>query len=303
MLTRRQIRIKVMQTLYSLKDSEVILSEKNNIEFFKKSCFNSYSLYYTTLSLISKIWELSNINCNHLKRKKQNSDLNKIFLFKSNIFFSFIANNKILKKKYDAFNKDFWFNESPFLEKLFKKIFFSNEQTKIRKNELEYSFFIKFFIGEIASNELLYDFYEDKKLTWQDDITFVNTFILKQIKTKKFKENQSMDIPIFEDSNQDYIFGKEILKLYKDNNDEFNNELINTIPNWGNERIAKIDFILMKMALVEFKFFKTIPIKVTMNEYIEIAKDYSSPKSNIFINGVLDKIVKDYIKRGIVSKS
>ena len=303
MLTRRQIRIKVMQTLYSIKDSEVIVSEKNNIEFFKKSCFNSYCLYYTTLSLISKIWELSNINCNHLERRKQNSDLNKIFLFKSNRFFSFIANNKILKKKYEAFNNDFWFNESPFLEKLFKKTFFSNEQTKIRKNELEYSFFIKFFIGEIASNELLYDFYEDKKLTWQDDITFVNTFILKQIKTKKFKENQSIDIPIFEDSNQDYIFGKEILKFYRDNNDEFNNELINTIPNWGNERIAKIDFILMKMALVEFKFFKAIPIKVTMNEYIEIAKDYSSPKSNIFINGVLDKIVKDYIKRGIVSKS
>ena len=303
MLTRRQIRIKVMQTLYSLKDSEVIVSEKNNFEFFKKSCFNSYSLYYTTLSLISKIWELSNINCNHLERRKQNSDLNKIFLFKSNRFFSFIANNKILKKKYEAFNNDFWFNESPFLEKLFKKTFFSNEQTKIRKNELEYSFFIKFFIGEIASNELLYDFYEDKKLTWQDDITFVNTFILKQIKTKKFKENQSIDIPIFEDSNQDYIFGKEILKFYRDNNDEFNNELINTIPNWGNERIAKIDFILMKMALVEFKYFKSIPIKVTMNEYIEIAKDYSSPKSNIFINGVLDKIVKDYLKKGIVSKS
>ena len=303
MLTRRQIRIKVMPTLYSIKDSEVIVSEKNNIEFFKKSCFNSYSLYYTTLSLISKIWELSNINCNHLERRKQNSDLNKIFLFKSNRFFSFIANNKILKKKYEAFNNDFWFNESPFLEKLFQKTFFSNEQTKIRKNELEYSFFVKFFIGEIASNKLLYDFYEDKKLTWQDDITFVNTFILKQIKTKKFKENQSIDIPIFEDSNQDYIFGKEILKFYRDNNDEFNNELINTIPNWGNERIAKIDFILMKMALVEFKFFKAIPIKVTMNEYIEIAKDYSSPKSNIFINGVLDKIVKDYIKRGIVSKS
>ena len=303
MLTRRQIRIKVMQTLYSLKDSEVILLKKNNTEFFKSSCLNSYCLYYATLSLISKIWELSNSNYNHLKVKNQNFDLEKIFLLKSNRFFSFIANNKILKKKYEAFNNDFWFNESPFLEKLFKKTFFSNEQTKIRKNELEYSFFIKFFIGEIASNELLYDFYEDKKLTWQDDITFVNTFILKQIKTKKFKENQSIDIPIFEDSNQDYIFGKEILKFYRDNNDEFNNELINTIPNWGNERIAKIDFILMKMALVEFKFFKAIPIKVTMNEYIEIAKDYSSPKSNIFINGVLDKIVKDYIKRGIVSKS
>ena len=303
MLTRRQIRIKVMQTLYSIKDSEVILSEKNNIEFFKKSCFNSYSLYYATLSLISKIWELSIINCNHLKRKKQNYDPNKIFLFKSNRFFSFIANNKTLRKKYEAFNKDFWFNESPFLEKLFQKIFFSNEQTKIKEKELEYSFFIKFFIGEIASNELLYKFYEDKKLTWQDDITFVNTFFLKQIKTKKFKENQSIDIPLFEDSNQDYIFGKEILKFYRDNNDKFNDELIKTIPNWGNERIAKIDFILMKMALVEFKFFKSIPIKVTMNEYIEIAKDYSSPKSNIFINGVLDKIVKDYLKKGIVSKS
>ena len=303
MLTRRQIRIKVMQTLYSIKDSEVILSEKNNIEFFKKSCFNSYSLYYATLSLISKLWELSNFNFNHLKKKNQNSDFEKFFLFKSNRFFSFIANNKTLRKKYEAFNKDFWFNESPFLEKLFQKIFFSNEQTKIKEKELEYSFFIKFFIGEIASNELLYKFYEDKKLTWQDDITFVNTFFLKQIKTKKFKENQSIDIPLFEDSNQDYIFGKEILKFYRDNNDKFNDELIKTIPNWGNERIAKIDFILMKMALIEFKFFKSIPIKVTMNEYIEIAKDYSSPKSNIFINGVLDKIVKDYLKKGIVSKS
>ena len=303
MLTRRQIRIKVMQTLYSIKDSEVIVSEKNNIEFFKKSCFNSYSLYYTTLSLISKIWELSNINCNHLERRKQNSDLNKIFLFKSNRFFSFIANNKILKKKYDSFYKDFWINESPFLEKLFQNIFFSNEKTENEKNDLEYSFFVKFFIGEIASNDLLYDFYEDKKLTWQDDIMFVNTFLLKQIKTKKFKENQSIDIPIFEDSNKDYIFGKEILKYYVESNDEFSYELTNKIPNWGNERIAEIDFILMKMALVEFKYFKSIPIRVTMNEYIEIAKDYSSPKSNIFINGVLDKIVKDYLKKGIVSKS
>ena len=292
-----------MQTLYPLKDSEVILSKKNNIDFFKKSCFNSYYLYYATLSLITRLWELSNFNYNHLKKKNQNSALEKIFLFKSNSFFSFIANNKILRKKYDSYNKDFWISELPFVEKLFQKIFFSNEQTKIRKNELEYSFFVKFFIGEIASNKLLYDFYEDKKLTWQDDITFVNTFILKQIKTKKFKENQSIDIPIFEDSNQDYIFGKEILKFFSDNNNKFNDELINTIPIWGNERITKIDFILMKMALVEFKFFKAIPIKVTMNEYIEIAKDYSSPKSNIFINGVLDKIVKDYIKSGIVSKS
>ena len=303
MLTRRQIRIKVMQTLYSIKDSEVILLKKNNTEFFKKSCFNSYCLYYSTLSLISKIWELSNSNYNHLKRKNQNSDLEKIFLFKSNRFFSFIANNKIIRKKYDLFYKDFWINESPFLEKLFQNIFFSNEQTENEKNDLEYSFFVKFFIGEIASNELLYDFYEDKKLTWQDDIMFVNTFLLKQIKTKKFKENQSIDIPVFEDSNQDYIFGKEILKYYAESNDKFNDELTNKIPNWGNERIAKIDFILMKMALVEFKYFKSIPIKVTMNEYIEIAKDYSSPKSNIFINGVLDKIVKDYLKKGIVSKS
>ena len=303
MLTRRQIRIKVMQTLYSIKDSEVILLKKNNTEFFKKSCFNSYCLYYSTLSLISKIWELSNSNYNHLKRKNQNSDLEKIFLFKSNRFFSFIANNKIIRKKYDLFYKDFWINESPFLEKLFQNIFFSNEKIENEENELEYSFFVKFFIGEIASNELLYDFYEDKKLTWQDDIMFVNTYLLKQIKTKKFKENQSIDIPIFEDSNQDYIFGKEILKYYAESNDKFNDELTNKIPNWGNERIAKIDFILMKMALVEFKYFKSIPIKVTMNEYIEIAKDYSSPKSNIFINGVLDKIVKDYLKKGIVSKS
>ena len=201
------------------------------------------------------------------------------------------------------FTKIFGLMNHLFQKNYFKIFFFSNKQTENEENELEYSFFVKFFIAEIASNELLYDFYEDKKLTWQDDIMFVNTFLLKQIKTKKFKENQSIDIPVFEDSNQDYIFGKEILKYYAESNDKFNDELTSKIPNWGNERIAKIDFILMKMALVEFKYFKSIPIKVTMNEYIEIAKDYSSPKSNIFINGVLDKIVKDYLKKGIVSKS
>tara|TARA_B100000941_G_scaffold271250_1_gene229831 strand:+ start:396 stop:1274 length:879 start_codon:yes stop_codon:yes gene_type:complete len=292
-----------MQTLYALKDSEVINLKKNNLEFFKNSCFNSYCLYYSTLSLISKIWELSNFNFNRLKSKNQKSNFEKIFLFKSNRFFSFIANNKFLRKKYESFNENLWINESPFLEKLFQKIFFSNEKSKIKKDELEYSFFIKFFIEEIASNELLFDFYKDKKLTWQDDNMFVNTFLLKQIKTKKFRENLIIDIPIFEESNQDYVFGKEILRLYQNNIDKFNYELINKIPNWDNKRIAKIDFILMKMALVEFNFFNSIPIKVTINEYIEIAKDYSSPKSNAFINGVLDRIVKDYLKEGIVSKS
>ena len=87
MLTRRQIRIKVMQTLYSIKDSEVILLKKNNTEFFKKSCFNSYCLYYATLSLISKIWELSNSNYNHLKRKNQNSDFEKFFYLNLIVFF------------------------------------------------------------------------------------------------------------------------------------------------------------------------------------------------------------------------
>ena len=100
----------------------------------------------------------------------------------------------------------------------------------------------------------------------------------------------------------DENFGFELMKVTLENYEIYNLKIISKTKNWDEERIAKIDFILLQMALCEFQEFPSIPIKVTINEYIEIAKEYSTPKSNVFINGVLDNIVKEFKEEKSLNK-
>ena len=104
-------------------------------------------------------------------------------------------------------------------------------------------------------------------------------------------------------SEEDPQFAVELLEKVVVKNDELKSELEGRTPNWDSDRIAFIDAILIKMATAELLYFPTIPPKVTMNEYIEISKDYSTPKSNIFINGILDKMIKDFNKKGCLNKT
>ena len=131
----------------------------------------------------------------------------------------------------------------------------------------------------------------------------VNTFLLKTFKNLDFKDSNSLKFPDPEAKEEDLNFGIQLLNLVISKKEDLLNEIEGKTPNWDPERIAFLDQVILRTAIAELLYFEDIPTKVTLNEYLEIAKDYSSPKSNIFINGVLDKIVKDYIKRGIVSKS
>ena len=133
---------------------------------------------------------------------------------------------------------------------------------------------------------------EDFKLTWVDDIPVVNTQILKQL--KQFSKEADFRIaPLYKDvEDKDFalnLFRKTIL-----NEDKLGKELNNKTPNWDIERIAELDTIILKMAICEFLNFPSIPLKVTINEYLELAKEYSTPKSSIFINGILDNLIKDF---------
>jgi N utilization substance protein B len=145
----------------------------------------------------------------------------------------------------------------------------------------------------IAPNEKLYEYLEDNKLTWIDDIPLVNTEIIKQLKAiKNGKEDSFRVSRLYKDTeDKEYVsnlFRKTIL-----NEKELAKEFEDKTPNWDMERIAEIDTILLKMAICEFLKFPSIPTKVTINEYLEIAKEYSTPKSSIFINGILDNLVKE----------
>jgi N utilization substance protein B len=164
------------------------------------------------------------------------------------------------------------------------------------------AFVIDLFTEIIAPNDKLYDYFEDKRLTWLDDLPVVNTAILKILKKVKASSDGKFFTPkLFKDT-EDREFGVNLLKKTILNQAKFGEEIGAKTKNWDADRITQIDSILMQMAICEFQKFPSIPVKVTINEYLEIAKEYSTPKSSNFINGILDKIVKGYTEEGTLNK-
>jgi N utilization substance protein B len=159
------------------------------------------------------------------------------------------------------------------------------------------------FTEVIAPNEKLYDYFEDKRLTWVDDISVVNTFIVKSLRKYKPHKSDAYFLPdLFKDKG-DVQFGKDLFRNTVQDQKLFYDEIAKRTKNWDADRLAALDGILLQMAICELQRFPSIPVKVTINEYLEIAKEYSTPKSSIFINGILDKLVKEYKSENLYPKS
>ena len=174
--------------------------------------------------------------------------------------------------------------QSELYQKYMSKIGSSFEEDK--------QFVITMFTELIAPNDKLYEYLEDNKLTWVDDIPVVNTQILKQLNQINEKSDFRVSKLYKDEEDKEFVsvlFRKTIL-----NEVELAKEYIDKTPNWDADRIAEIDTIVLKMAICEFLKFPSIPVKVTINEYLEISKEYSTPKSSIFINGILDNLVKEF---------
>jgi len=168
--------------------------------------------------------------------------------------------------------------------------------------EEDRNFIAELYTEIIAPSEKLYDYLEDHKLTWLDDLPGINTLILKQIKQLK-SETDSLIIPEVYKDDDDKEFVTNLFRKTVLNEVELSKEYIDKTPNWDVDRIAEIDTIILKMAICELLKFPSIPTKVTINEYLEIAKEYSTPKSSIFINGILDNLVKEFEKDKRLTKS
>lgn len=163
-------------------------------------------------------------------------------------------------------------------------------------------FVIDIFSELIVPNEKLYEYLEDNKLTWVDDIPVVNTQITKQLRAMKADKDDFRVIKLFKDA-EDKEFVSDLFRKTVLNEGELAKEYMDKTPNWDTERIAEIDTIILKMAICEFLKFPSIPVKVTINEYLELAKEYSTPKSSIFINGILDNLVKEFSESGKLKKT
>lgn len=167
-------------------------------------------------------------------------------------------------------------------------------ETRESNFEEDRDFIAALFEEVIAPNEKLYEYLEDYKLTWVDDIPVVNTIISKQLRAITQQGRDAYYVPKLYKDLDDKDFVRDLFRKVVLNNNELAKEFMDKTPNWDAERIAEIDSIILKMAICEFLKFPSIPVKVTINEYLEIAKEYSTPKSSIFINGILDNLVKDY---------
>ena len=164
------------------------------------------------------------------------------------------------------------------------------------------NFLIKIFEEIIATDEHLYDYIEDNSLTWLDDFPIINTYIVKLLKSLKADTPEKYLLPQLYKNEDEKKFLIDLFKKTVLQDAKLNQYVENKLTNWDKERVAIIDNILLKMATAEFLYFPSIPIKVTINEYLELAKEYSTAKSNVFINGVLNVILKELQEKQLIKK-
>lgn len=298
MINRRHIRVKVMQSIYAMqqsKNDDVLKEEK----FLKHSILKMFDLYVLNLLMIVEVQKLAEKKIALSKKKilATKEDLKPNTKFINNSFITLIRES-VSVESYCKINKlDNWEIDDEYVKIIYdelikSKLYVNYLETVEDSFKVDKAFVIDFFREIIAPNEKLAEYFEDKMITWVDDIPFVNTWVLKTL-TKTKQQGSFMLGNLYKDNDDETfvskLFTKTILKLAA-----YEKEIADKTPNWETDRIADVDMILIKMAITEFLNFPSIPVKVTINEYIEVSKDYSTDKSSYFINGVLDKISKEF---------
>lgn len=309
MLTRRHIRVKVMQCIYALIQSKDDSLEKQQ-KFLKISIDNMYVLYLLVLSLLVEIHRLAEKHVQHASKKYVATDDDKYpnpEKFVQNRLLVQLANNQLLQNELEKRKLKNWYLNEEYVKIIHKEIVASDiyksyMTTGDSNYVLDRDVIVQLFREIIAPNEKIYEYFEDDKLTWVDDIPIVNTFLVKRLKKATSNSNESFFLPALLKDQQDMTFANDLLTKTLLNDAKWEKEIEGKTPNWDNDRIAEIDSIILKMAICELLNFPSIPEKVTLNEYLEIAKEYSTPKSSIFINGVLDKLAKEYKSSGKLQK-
>jgi N utilization substance protein B len=269
-----------------------------------------YDLYLIILSLLIEVQKKSE---DHLVKTQKKflataEDKNPNHKFLNNQVLDMIKNNDNLKSELEKRKLDYWYLDFEYIDIIFRAILESStykDYMKTRTSDFneDKNFLIDIFSEIIAPNDKLYDYFEDKKLTWVDDLPIVNTSILKLLKKVKPNASQSYFTPKLYKDIDDRDFAIDLLKKTILNRSKFNAEISEKTTNWDSDRIANLDGVMLQMAICEFQKFPSIPVKVTINEYLEIAKEYSTPKSSIFINGILDKISREYFEQDKYSKT
>lgn len=296
-----------MQSIYAMHQKNAEELEKEE-KFLIQSIDNIQDLYLIMLSSLTEIRkkEIIFLEASKNKHLATPEEKNPNLKFVNNAVLLHLEENNSLSIALESRKINNWSLNDDYILLLLNEIKQSELYDKYMSNrtntfEEDKQFVVDMFTELIAPNEKLYDYLEDHKLTWIDDIPLVNTQIQKQL--KQFSDKDDFKIVKLYKDEEDREFVGNLFRKTVLNEVALAKEYIDKTPNWDADRIAEIDTIILKMAICEFLKFPSIPIKVTINEYLEIAKEYSTPKSSIFINGILDNLVKEFQAENKIKKT
>lgn len=300
MLNRRHIRVKVMQTIYALGSKEQF-DLQNEDKFTVESMNQMYNLYLLMLDLMVEVHAFAKAEQEKISKKilATEEEKNPNTKFINNQVLTKLSDNGELRDEISKRKLKHWRQNDEYVAIIYNEIVASDRYASYMEEEettfkIDRKFVVDIYTEIIAPNDKLYDYIEDARLTWIDDLPMINMAVLRRLGKLKPASPESSLLPSLFKNEEDVHFGTELLEKTVANETFLANEITENTPNWDKERIADVDMVLIKMALCEFLKFPTIPVKVTINEYLEISKEYSTPKSSIFINGILDKLVKQY---------
>ena len=307
MINRVLIRLKVVQVIYAYYQNGGKSIEAAEKELFY-SLSKAYDLYKYLLLLMIEVTQFAERRIDNRRHKLRPTyeDLNPNTRFIDNAFMAQLMQNVQLEE-FRANQKRSWDDEGDFVKHLFERI----EESKVyqeymAKETLSYEddreLWRKLYRTFIAQNDEIDDILEEQSLYWNDDKAIVDTFVLKTIKRFEPENGAEQELmPEYKDD-EDKEFARKLLRTAINNAEAYRKLMENNAKNWDMERFAFMDILIMQVALAEILSFPSIPTTVSLNEYVEVAKMYSTPKSGSFVNGMLDSIVNQLKRENKLNK-
>jgi N utilization substance protein B len=296
-----------MQVLYAFQQSDVKdirLQEKNLITSIDKV----FEMYISLLALINDVVQYAEIDAIDRSNKHLPSedDLNANVKILDNLFIKLLLNNSEYLQSVKKY-KTSWDFDPELARSLFTSLKATEEYKAYIQNPDQDLHsdkdLIKFIFKKIIlKSTLAQQAFEEKHLNWQVDQDVLQAMIAKTLKNFSDASSEQKLAQVSANWNEDREFVLDLYHKTIANDKAYQEMIVGKTQNWDADRIALMDILLMKMALAEMIYFTSIPVKVTINEYLEVAKEFSTPKSNSFINGILDKILDDLKADGKIRK-
>lgn len=307
MLNRRHIRIKVLQILFAYYSDDA-----PDAKVYEKMLFESINrfrdLYIGLISLMGEMQSLAieKIEAGVNKRLPTHEDLHPNTKFVTNALLRIIANSK----KMSAASKEIhlrWRDNPDLLKQMFKMLSETPDykeymESKERGFEHDREYLLRMFRKHLINFELMHDYLEDAGIFWNDDLDLASSMVLRTLKSVKDNGEDITFLPLWKEDDDEEEFCRQLFRQTLAKGADNEALISENTPNWETDRIALMDMVLLKMAFAEAMTFDSVPVKVTMNEYIELSKFYSTPKSANFVNGLLDQLIPKLQTSGKIKK-